>query len=403
MCAYRAEDLFWVRIMDGTHRPSFARLAILIAVAGTALLAATSPLAAQFGLNQPINIKGIYPVIAGRNASLSDWPAIGSLRYTKVTPPTSMSGYVCGGTIIAPTWFLTAAHCVVRNADETTPSGTFLDDQGRSIDGEMEVVLGLADLRSATAASVYAIEAFVVHPDFMRAYKEARANGFDANAAAEQAVIVAGHDIALVQLKRPWTGALGALWSQAGTSDPMRSLFSKPEPSAGADAPNAQVMVMGFGVLSAKSSAQHGRRYMLRSAGSGADATGASGVIFAGSARLNKTTVPIVDSSACGKRYAGRYPAMALANDRICAGGGKSDSCQGDSGSPLLVTQPDANVRRNGHRYQVGIVSWGHGCAERGWPGIYTSIAAHVSWLETTVGRLNLAGLPVGRRSRGGR
>lgn len=51
----------------------------------------------------------------------------------------------------------------------------------------------------------------------------------------------------------------------------------------------------------------------------------------------------------------------------FCAGfpeGGK-DSCQGDSGGPVV----DEN------RVQVGIVSWGEGCALAGKPGVYAKVS----------------------------
>jgi len=52
----------------------------------------------------------------------------------------------------------------------------------------------------------------------------------------------------------------------------------------------------------------------------------------------------------------------------VCAGvaeGGK-DSCQGDSGGALYI-------KKSGK--QIGIVSWGKGCAEKGYPGVYGNVA----------------------------
>lgn len=51
-------------------------------------------------------------------------------------------------------------------------------------------------------------------------------------------------------------------------------------------------------------------------------------------------------------------------------------TCQGDSGGPLIVqtsTGPE----------QVGIVSWGIGCAEQGYPGVFTRVAEFADWLNT--------------------
>lgn len=61
----------------------------------------------------------------------------------------------------------------------------------------------------------------------------------------------------------------------------------------------------------------------------------------------------------------------------ICAtvtGGGKG-SCQGDSGGPLVVNT-------NEGWQQVGVVSWGIGCAADGYPGVYARTASFDHWIR---------------------
>ncbi|MGA7397654.1 MAG: serine protease [Solirubrobacterales bacterium] len=88
-----------------------------------------------------------------------------------------------------------------------------------------------------------------------------------------------------------------------------------------------------------------------------------------GSPVLKHLTVPILDDSTCagGNSYGVSFHAVAM----LCAGfmAGGQDSCQGDSGGPLQVP-----VDGGGYR-QVGIVSWGTGCARPNLPGVYSRIA----------------------------
>ncbi|CAG4982515.1 unnamed protein product [Parnassius apollo] len=59
----------------------------------------------------------------------------------------------------------------------------------------------------------------------------------------------------------------------------------------------------------------------------------------------------------------------------MCAFSKGKDGCQGDSGGPLIVFDS------NGRYVQAGIVSWGIGCANPRYPGIYTKVSHFIDWI----------------------
>ncbi|WP_330460571.1 serine protease [Streptomyces sp. NBC_00820] len=77
--------------------------------------------------------------------------------------------------------------------------------------------------------------------------------------------------------------------------------------------------------------------------------------------QLRTATVPVVSDSSCQSSYGSDF----VQTDMVCAGytSGGVDTCQGDSGGPLLIGGALA-----------GITSWGEGCAEAGFPGVYTRL-----------------------------
>lgn len=95
---------------------------------------------------------------------------------------------------------------------------------------------------------------------------------------------------------------------------------------------------------------------------------------------LHQVVVPLYDREACKAAYSG------LTEQMLCAGlteGGK-DSCQGDSGGPIVM-------KHNDELYQVGIVSFGDGCAVAGKPGVYAKVSAFEAWLKQKTSGVSLS------------
>ncbi|MFS2174471.1 trypsin-like serine protease [Rhizobium pisi] len=93
---------------------------------------------------------------------------------------------------------------------------------------------------------------------------------------------------------------------------------------------------------------------------------------------LQEVELPIVSREDCRAAYRESSMRMNPIDERnVCAGyaeGGK-DACQGDSGGPLVAQRPDKRW------IQLGIVSWGAGCAEAEHYGVYTRVAAFRDWI----------------------
>lgn len=108
---------------------------------------------------------------------------------------------------------------------------------------------------------------------------------------------------------------------------------------------------------------------------------------------LRHAVLPIVSRDVCNApvSYQG-----TIATTQVCAGfpAGGVDSCVGDSGGPL-VTSIDGRLA------QVGIVSFGAGCAEPFFYGVYTNIGAYVDWIDDYV-QISRVGTPVAFAGSGG-
>lgn len=98
--------------------------------------------------------------------------------------------------------------------------------------------------------------------------------------------------------------------------------------------------------------------------------------------------LPVLANTDCKDRYQkqGKLISESQFGDAvICAGvlTGGHDSCQGDSGGPLM--QPIYDEEHGSRYYQIGIVSYGIGCARTDTPGVYTRVQNFIDWIQEKI------------------
>merc|ERR550539_89249 len=106
------------------------------------------------------------------------------------------------------------------------------------------------------------------------------------------------------------------------------------------------------------------------------------GTLSAGGSRpslLQEAAVDIKSNQECKNAYG----ASSITDDMICANGNNNgqttDACQGDSGGPMVYED-------GGRWFLIGATSWGRGCANPSYPGVWARIAHHQDWVRSYIG-----------------
>ncbi|CAG2158278.1 unnamed protein product [Oppiella nova] len=256
--------------------------------------------AAVLPSNEPIC--GLRPnnnffIVGGAEAPAHSWPWAVAIYQNSYKTKKLKSRFICGGTIIAEWYVLSAAHCIVRQNEILTASN-------------FKILIGAHDNKNS---GFYAdVQEIKIHENFI--FGQHR------------------NDIALFKLTQPL---------DFRHNKDIAPVCLPPPEIEGADLIGTMGTLVGWGTTS-----QGGKPSPV----------------------LQEVEVPISELEDCAKRYSSLLTVSDQINEnQLCASypsGGK-DSCQGDSGGSLTVSY-------SGRYYQLGVVSFGKGCAQPGFPGVYT-------------------------------
>ena len=260
-------------------------------------------------------------IIGGQNTSTQVHPPVAALM-----DRTSLESFFdrddkflaqfCAGTLIAPNWILTSAHCVVR-FDPSLSEPTNIPVNPR----EIIVALNLTDL-DANEGDLSDVERIVVHEDFDGRLDSPTVSG----------------DIALIKTATDFLEQLTA---------PLRIA-----PGAGTPA-----TIVGWGADGYNNNTDEATSFP---------------------AVLQAAATTIISNEDCAAANAGAFD---INNTHICAQEPGVDTCVADSGGPLLVAQ--SGVAGGASNFvQVGITSFGIGCADPDFPGVYTRVSEYFDWIE---------------------
>lgn len=232
----------------------------------------------------------------------------------------------CGGSMIASDVILTAAHCIEA-----------IEEAGSAIIGTQHLLEGLNN----TEGQLISVKKTLSH------------ELYDPEVSME-------HDILLAFLEEPADQSVGLVKLNGDASYP------------GTGSP---ISVAGWGNTKIHYEAELSMQLMAVdvSTVSNEDCDNSEGVYWKWVSDLNRS-IPLTGSYK-GKIKSGMLCAQDLDGDSI-----NEESCQGDSGGPLVVEGSEASAD-----VQVGVVSWGLGCADEDFPGVYARVSTYYNWIKKRV------------------
>jgi len=280
-------------------------------------------------------------VVGGKQADKGAWPfQVALLMSEKLdpSPESQPNAQFCGGSLIAPGWVLTAAHC--------------LFDEGAPIAADTVTVL--SDATSLGEGKRHQVAEVIVH----EGYSEATLD----------------NDIGLLKLAD-------------AASAPTIKLPTAATDDAGT------VTVTGWGMMG---DGTFPNDLMQADLDLQANATCNSGIKEIYAQDLTNALTQLSGRMRYSEKgIEGARTAISadmrdpLTTNMICAGttSGERDACNGDSGGPLFGKGSDGSLT------QIGVVSWGEGpadanmaCGHANAYGVYTRVSNYLDWIKAKTG-----------------
>lgn len=264
-------------------------------------------------------------IVNGQETLPDEFPWIVSIQ---VKSSDGKWSHQCGGSVIAPDIILTAAHCSRALSSDTTN----------------RVVLGCHDLSDTQDCQIieFGSEDLIEHEDYGRLRGK-------------------NHDIAIIKLNNT---------NVRYTNEVNHAVGPACLPPLPDFAYQGMATASGYGKL---------------------EAGGIGGEYL--STKLQAVDLNILSASDCEHTVNEAFNrdlqirktsqlVSFVRETQVCAGfrGGRKDSCEGDSGGPLMIS-------RQGQIFVMGIVSFGpwETCGNENLPGVYTKVSHYVNWIKKQV------------------